>query len=223
MARALELFFFLLDATHPISKEAILTVLWPVYDEQTTQVFHNTVYQLRKLLGETCVVFRPMGYSLDLSACYGTRVWYDVKEFQQQKARAEQALALNNAELARGALLEMVQLYRGDYGQAFYNEWCTFRRDELRSMYLEARRHLAQIAWNAGAWHECAEHWNHILRIDNCLEEAHYGLMRCYVRQRKRGAALRQYQTCLKILQEELGVQPGQLIQNFYQRLIMEV
>ncbi|HLG63720.1 MAG TPA: BTAD domain-containing putative transcriptional regulator [Ktedonosporobacter sp.] len=223
MARALELFFYLLDAAHPISKEAILTALWPVYDEQTTQVFHNTVYQLRKLLGDACVVFRPIGYSLDLSACYGAQVWYDVKEFQQQKARAEQALALNNEELAREAFLEMVQLYRGDYGQAFYNDWCTFRRDELRTMYVEARRQLAQIAWKAEAWHECAEHWNQILRIDNCLEEAHYGLMRCYVRQRKRGAALRQYQSCLKILQEELGVQPGQLIQNFYQRLIVEV
>jgi DNA-binding SARP family transcriptional activator len=47
--------------------------------------------------------------------------------------------------------------------------------------------------------------------------------MCCYVRQRKRGAALRQYQSCLKTLQDELGVQPGQLIQNFYQRLLVEV
>ncbi len=223
MARAMELFFFLLDATHPLSKEAILTALWPTYDEQTTQVFHNTVYQLRKLLGDACVVFRPMGYSLDLSACYGEQVWYDVEEFQKHKARAEQARAVKNEELTKEALLEMVQLYRGDYGQAFYNDWCTFRRDELRSMYLEARRQLAQIAWNAEAWQECADHWSHILRIDNCLEEAHYGLMCCYVRQRKRGAALRQYQSCLKTLQDELGVQPGQLIQNFYQRLLVEV
>lgn len=219
MARAMELFFFLLDQEHPISKESILTALWPEYDEQTTQVFHNTVYYLRKLLGEACVVFRAAGYRLDLAVCYGEQVWYDVQIFQQQRLEAEQALALGNQLVAKEAFLKMVQLYRGDYGRSFYSDWCTFRRDELRAAYLEARRQLAQIAWNAEAWSESAEHWRHMLRLDNCLEEAHYGLMRCYVRQGKRGAALRQYQACQEILEDELGVQPGQAMQHLYQRL----
>ncbi|MGH2509352.1 MAG: AfsR/SARP family transcriptional regulator, partial [Ktedonobacteraceae bacterium] len=219
MARAMELFFFLLDLGHPISKESILTALWPEYDEQTTQIFHNTIYYLRKLLGEACVVFRPTGYSLDLAACYGEQVWYDVQEFQQQRREAEQFLTAGNDTLAKEAYLKMVQLYRGDYGRSFYSDWCTFRRDELRAAYLDARRQLAQIAWNAEAWNESAEHWHQMLRLDNCLEEAHYGLMRCYVRQGKRGTALRQYQSCREILAEELGVQPSQAIQNLYQRL----
>ena len=85
--------------------------------------------------------------------------------------------------------------------------------------YLEARRQLAKLAWHAEAWSESAEHWRHMLLLDNCLEEAHYGLMRCYVRQGKRGAALRQYQSCQEILQKELGIQPGLALQNLYQRL----
>lgn len=220
MARAMELFFFLLDSAHPISKEAILTTLWPEYDGQTTQIFHNTIYQLRKLFGGACLVCRSNGYSLDLPACYGEQIWYDVEAFQQQWSEAEQALALKNDARAKEMLLNMVQLYRGDYGRSFYNDWCSFRRDELRTTYLEARRHLAQIAWNAENWYESAEHWRHMLRIDNCIEEAHYGLMRCYIRQGKRGAALRQYHSCQKVLQDELGVQPGPAIQHFYQRLI---
>lgn len=219
MARAMELFFFLLDSDHPVSKEAILTALWPEYDERTTHIFHDTVYQLRKLLGDASVVFRSNGYHLDLALCYGEQVWYDVQVFRQQRIEAEQALALANEVLAKEALLKMVQIYRGDYGRSFYSDWCTFRRDELRTMYLEARRQLAQIAWNAEDWNESADHWRQMLRLDNCLEEAHYGLIRCYVRQGKRGMALRQYQACQDILQEELGVQPGQALQNLYQRL----
>ncbi len=219
MAHAMELFFFLLDSDHPISKEAILTALWPEYDEQTTQIFHNTIYQLRKLFGEACVVYRPTGYSLDLVACYGERVWYDVQIFQQQRIEAEQAQILGNEGLAKEAFLKMVQLYHGDYGRPFYSEWCIFRRDDLRTAYLEARRQLAQIAWNAEAWNESIDHWRQMLRLDNCLEEAHYGLMRCYVRQGKRGSALRQYQSCQESLQEELGVQPGQAMESLYQRL----
>ncbi len=114
----------------------------------------------------------------------------------------------------------MVQLYRGDFGRAFYHDWCTFRRDELRAAYLDARHQLAQIAWRAENWPESSEQWRHILRLDNCLEEAHYGLMRCYIRMGKRGAALRQYQICQEVLDKELGVQPGQVIQKLYQWLM---
>jgi len=219
MARAMELFFFLLDRDQPTSKESILTALWPEFDEQTNQTFHSTLHHLRKVLGEACIVFRAGGYSLDLAACYRDRVSYDVRAFQRYHLEAEQALARQDEMNAREALFSMVALYRGDYGRPFYNDWCALRRDELRAAYLEARRQLAKLAWHAEAWSESAEHWHHMLLLDNCLEEAHYGLIRCYLRQGKRGAALRQYQSCQEILQEELGIQPGLALQNLYQRL----
>lgn len=219
MAHAKELFFFLLENHRPVSKETILTSLWPRYTGQSTQTFHNTLYYLRKLLGEACVVFEPTGYSLRLAACYEEQVWYDVQIFQQFQSEAEQALAQKNEARAREAFLKMVELYRGDYGRCFYNDWCAFRRESLRAAYLEARFQLAQIAWHAQAWNESAEHFRQMLRLDHCLEEAHYGLIRCYIRQGKRGAALRQYRFCQSALQEELGVQPGQAIEHLYQRL----
>jgi ATP/maltotriose-dependent transcriptional regulator MalT/DNA-binding SARP family transcriptional activator len=219
MARAMELFFFLLDARYPVSKESLLTALWSEYDEQTTRTFHNTLYYLRKILGESCVIFTVSGYSLDLAACYKDHVWYDVRMFERQRLIAEQALAQDQIIQAKEAFLQMVQLYRGDYGRSFYHDWCIQRRDELRTAYLEACRQLAQIAWREEDWNESAERWRQMLRLDNCLEEAHLGLIRCYLRQGKRGAALRQYQTCQRILREELGVQPGQALQSLYQRL----
>ena len=219
MPLAKELFFFLLDATHPLSKEAILTALWPEYEERTSQLFHDTVYRLRKLFGDASIIFSPAGYRLDLAALYGNHVWYDVRVFQQHQIEAEQALAVHNEADAKEAFLKMVQLYRGDYGQSFFNNWCAHRRDVLYTSHLEAYRQLAQIAWRAEDWEESARHWRQLLRLDNCLEEAHYGIMRCYMRLDKRGAALRQYQSCQRILQEELGVQPGQALQNLYQRL----
>lgn len=219
LALVKELFFFLLDRGHPISKEAILTALWPEDDEQASRAFHNTIYHLRKLFGEASVVFHPAGYSLDLTACYGEQIFYDVRAFQYYQIEAEQALTLGEDIRAKEALSNMVQLYRGDYGRAFYNDWCTFRREDLRTAYLEAHHQLAQIAWRAESWNESVEHWRQMLRIDNCLEEAHHGLMRCYLRLGERGLALRQYQTCQKVLEEELGVQPGPVIQQFYHQL----
>jgi len=219
-AKTMELFFFLLDRGYPASKETIHHALWPEKDEQITQSFHSALHYLRKLLGEQCIVFTGGAYSLNLAARYGEQISYDVRAFQQFRAEAVQAFAGEQEEHAKEAFLKMVHLYRGDYGRPFYSEWCTIRRDELRTAYVEARHQLAQLAWRAEAWHESAEHFRFMLGVDNCLEEAHYGLMRCYVRQGKRSAALQQYQLCREILQEELGAQPGLAIQTLYQRLI---
>ena len=39
----------------------------------------------------------------------------------------------------------MVELYRGDYVQPFYSNWCIPHRDELRGLYMNAQRELARI------------------------------------------------------------------------------
>ncbi|HLG60755.1 MAG TPA: BTAD domain-containing putative transcriptional regulator [Ktedonosporobacter sp.] len=217
MARAMELFFFLLDSDRLLSKEQIITTLWPEFDDQINQTFHSTIHHLRKMFGSSCIVFQAGNYRLDLASCYGD-IWYDVRVFQTHYAAAQQALEQDDAA-AQAGFSAMVSLYRGDYGQSFYSDWCTSRRDELRSIYLDAHRQLARIAWRAEAFDESISHWRHILNVDNCLEEAHYGVMRCYARQGKRGAALRQYQLCKEILQAELAIAPGPAIQNLYLRL----
>lgn len=220
MARAMELFFFLLESATPLSKEQIITALWPQFDEQINQTFHSTLHHLRKLIGESCLLFRANGYSLNLAACYGENVWYDVQEFQTLHREASQALVHAGDEAARKAFLRMVELYQGDYGRPFYSDWCTLKRDELCTLYLEAQRQLAHIAWRQQAYDECVHHWRQLLRRDNCQEEAHYGIMLCYLRQEKRSAALRQYHACKETLQQELGLQPGGAIEKLYQRLV---
>lgn len=220
MARAMELFFFLLDARSPESKERIITSLWPEFDESVNQTFHSTLHQLRKLFGESCPVFSANGYSLNLTARYGEHVWYDVQEFRLQRSEADQALARGDDAVAKKALLRMVDLYQGDYGRPFLNNWCVFRRDELCTIYLEAQRQLAQIAWRVQAYDESIYHWRCILDKDNCQEEAHYHIMLCYLRQARRTAALRQYQICKEVLREELGIEPSVAIENLHRSLI---
>ncbi|GCE15611.1 hypothetical protein KTT_54700 [Tengunoibacter tsumagoiensis] len=219
MSYARELFFYLLESDRPISKEKIITALWPEYTSQTNQMFHLSIYHIRRLIGKLCLVRHAEGYSLNLKACFGEHVWYDVQEFRAHKREAEQAVVLKDDLRAKEAFLKMVELYRGDYGSLFYNDWCTVKRDELRTAYTDAHRQLAQIAWRHEAFDESAEHWSKMLHIDPCLEEAHYGLMRYYLRQGKRNQALRQYQQCKTILKEELGIQPRLSLQKLYQQL----
>ncbi len=220
MARAMELFFFLLDCGRPMRKEQILTALWSEVDEHIDRTFHSTVYYLRKTLGEACFVSSGGGYSLDLTSQYGSDICYDIASFQECYENAKQALARNDEDAAQKAFESMIVLYRGDYLQSFYSDWCSARRDELRRIYLDARHQLAHIAWRREQYDASADHWRQMLALDNCLEEAHYGLMRYYLHAGKRGLALRQYQRYRDTLQQELGVQPGPTIQGLYQRLV---
>lgn len=221
MARAMELFFYLLDSGRPIRKETIITDLWAEVDEQTTRTFYSTIYYLRQALGgEAVIVAKGGAYALKLDVLYGDSTWYDVAAFLDAQTQARRALDEQQDDLARTEYLRMVDSYHGDYVQPFYNDWPTIRRDELRRAYLDARQQLALIAWRAEEFDESIVHWQHILAIDSWLEEAHYGLMRCYMRQGKRGLALRQYQRCKDILAREFGTAPRASIQNLYQRLM---
>ncbi|WP_126556593.1 AfsR/SARP family transcriptional regulator [Dictyobacter kobayashii] len=218
MARSMELFFLLLDQSHPLRKEQIIDALWQNYDKQSNRAFHSTLFYLRKAIGEACIVSQGGTYVLDLTAHYAS-IEYDVELFQKHFARGKECLEQEDEEGAQHAFEAMLALYRGDYIQTSYNDWSSSRRNELRQASLDAHRELALIAWYHEKIATSMKHWQQILASDNTQEEAHYGLMRCYARQGKRSLALRQYQQCEKILQEELGAKPGTTLQQFYQRL----
>lgn len=223
MAHARELFFYLLDCHRPMRKDAIISSLWGEVNEQTTRTFYSTIYYLRQALGgESVIVAKGGTYTLKLDGLYGEDVWYDVAVFEDLQEQARQSLKAGHDEEARAAYLAMIDLYRGDYVQPFYGDWCGTRRDELRNAYLDAHHQLALIAWRAEQVDESVVHWQHMLAFDNWLEHAHYGLMRCYVHQGKRGQALRQYQLCRDILKQEFNTVPGSPIQNLYQRLVRQ-
>ncbi|HVU66328.1 MAG TPA: BTAD domain-containing putative transcriptional regulator [Ktedonobacteraceae bacterium] len=220
MARARELCFLLLNAGGPLSKEEIITALWEEeVSDSADQTLYLIIHYLRKALGESTILSRGQTYRLDLTTLYGGRFWYDVDHFLLLHKQAREALQAENSEPARAALLEMLKLYRGDYLQSVYSNWCLARRDELRTLYLEAHRWLAQIAWKQEAFAESIEHWQYILSQEDYQEDVHFELMRCYARTGQRALALRQYQQCEEILLREFGIRPGERMQKLRQQL----
>lgn len=59
-----------------------------------------------------------------------------------------------------------------------------------------------------------------ILKIDGLREEVHRHLMRLYVAHGERTLAIRQYEVCGRLLQEELGVLPMLETQAVYQEVM---
>lgn len=221
MARSMELFFFLLETGKPVRKEQITMALWPEHEsEQTDSTVRTLIYYLRKALGKNSVVFQSGLYGLDAVEFSKDKCWYDVDIFNTQHLQAKKALDAEDDGTATIALNKMIGLYRGDYVQSFYSDWCIPRRDKLRQAYMDAHHQLAMIAWRREDWDDSLLHWQQLLALDICYEAAHYGIMRCYLQQGKREMALRQFQSCSQILRDELSTTPNASLQKLYRSII---
>jgi len=59
-----------------------------------------------------------------------------------------------------------------------------------------------------------------LLALDPAQEPVHRTLMRLYAQQGRLGAALRQYETCVRVLERELGLEPDAETRRLYRELL---
>ena len=83
-------------------------------------------------------------------------------------------------------------------------EWLRAERARLYELRVEALTRLLPHQTEAGATEAAIQTAGRLLALDPLPEV----LMRLYLRQGRRAAALRQYEVCLQALERDLGVEP---------------
>ena len=73
---------------------------------------------------------------------------------------------------------------------------------------METLDHLSRIYFDMGQYSAVVGLCQKMLERDNCREDAHRLLMRCFSRQGQQHLALRQFQACVDALRTELDVDP---------------
>ncbi|MBI3960425.1 MAG: tetratricopeptide repeat protein [Chloroflexi bacterium] len=131
-------------------------------------------------------------------------VWLDIDDFLR---------AAQNDDPA--SLAQAADLYRGDFLSGFsladapdYDDWRFFQAEEYRRLLAGALEHLIAHHQNAGDPTAAILYARRHLALDNLHEPAHRTLMRLYALAGQQAAALRQYDECVRLLDEELGVLP---------------
>ena len=132
--------------------------------------------------------------------------WLDIQEFE---ARLEEAGPADPDPRAARLLRAAVELYRGDLLDGMYDEWCIFERERLRLRYLEALERLIRHHLARGEWTDAAAYGQRLLAHDALREHVHRAVIRCHLALGDRAAALRQFETCARLLRQELEVEPG--------------
>ena len=138
-------------------------------------------------------------------------LWLDVEEFERYLFASQRLENAGQLSLAVNELEVAASLYQGDFmADDPYEEWAVLDRTRLQIAYLDLLNRLSNMYFSQGQYSACVTLCQRILERDNCREDAHRRLMRCYSRQGQHHLALRQYQLCIQTLQNELGVDPEQ-------------
>ncbi len=112
-----------------------------------------------------------------------------------------------------------VALYRGDFLEDCYDDWTLYERERLRELYLGALRRLLAHDMAVQAHDAALQTALRLVHADPLREEAHRDLMRLYYLLGRAADALRAYEQCRKILDEDLGVEPDPATVNLYEEI----
>ena len=89
-----------------------------------------------------------------------------------------------------------------------YDFWLTEGQSRYETLYLETLAELVRLRREQGALKTAIQYAQQYLAVDELAEEIHRSLIILYAADGNRTAALKQYETCVQVLERELGVSP---------------
>jgi predicted ATPase/DNA-binding SARP family transcriptional activator len=216
------LVYLVTEADHPHTRESLFGLLWP---EHSTAAAQNnlrvTCSQLQKYLEKAQEDDQPYLISnrLDLQFNPLSKYELDVTLFRNLieacRTHAHPGQPEDCPECA-ARLAQAVKLVRGPFLDGFFvpdcpafDEWLFFQRERLHLQITAALEQLADFHERAGNGAEAETYVRRLLELDPMRERAHLQLMRLLAGAGKRSAALAQYETCRRLLADELGVSPA--------------
>ncbi len=222
--KALALLAYLAVNKQVYSRDALATLFWPESDASTARAsLRRTLYALNKTIGETVLAINAETVGLDPRA----NLWLDVDAFSDSVR--ECASPTGPSELISECVSRLEQatvLYADDFLVGFtlsdspaFDEWQFFEAERLRRELARVLILLVQTHQTRGGFDQAIQYARRWLALDSLHEPAHRQLMQLYAWSGQQAAALRQYQQCVKTLQDELGASPQPETTELYESI----
>jgi DNA-binding SARP family transcriptional activator/predicted ATPase len=203
----------------PQSRRQISFVLWP--DSPEAQALNNLrqlLHQVRQSWPDAWRFLVADASNLALRPGPGLAV--DIDEYDGAVAAA---LAADGggaeASATRAAFEHAASLYRGDLLPGSYDEWVAPERERLIAGHQRLLDRLVSLLEQQGDYRAAIEHGEGRLRLDPLDERMYRWLMRLHALNQDRAGALRVYQTCVSVLERELGVEPDPATRQAYEQI----
>jgi predicted ATPase/DNA-binding SARP family transcriptional activator len=218
--KAEALLIYLASTRRPQPREVLADLLW---DERSQSQSHANLRvvlsMLRQTVGESLTISRN-----DVAINPATLVWLDAVQMDDGLQELHQQGRMNAS--TAGQVLEALALYRGDFLEGFsvfdcrrFEDWQTRERERLHQLVVDGYSELVAYNIEQREYQLGMVHAARLLELDPLMESAHRQMMLLLANCGQRMAALSQYVTCQKLLQEELGVDPAAETVDLYQQI----
>ena len=192
---------------HALHKESIMEHLWEEGDDRDFKVALHGVNKVlepnRPSRTESSFVIRQgVSYQLDLD-----KIWIDVEALEQYIIVGNEAFGKDMA-VSKSAYKSAIGLYQGVYlPNRVFEDWSSEEREKIQILILGAYVILAEILLTENPLEsirlaQCA------IAIDKTWEDAYRLQMQAYLIKGNRPQAIKAYQKCADVLEEEYGIDP---------------
>ncbi len=216
--------YLAVEADRVHRREALAELLWPGRCERNALAnLRYALYDLRKSIGDheadppfLLITRHTLQFNTDSDHSL------DVETFEKRvgASATRRACPERSRRVSEGVIPDLqsaVSLYQGPFLEGFspgacpaFEEWALFKREYLNRKMVSTLQRLAVYAEQAGRYDQARHYVRQQLELEPWQEGAHRRLMRLLALGGRRSAALTQYETCCRLLIEELGVEPAQ-------------
>jgi predicted ATPase/DNA-binding SARP family transcriptional activator len=223
--KAIALLAYLAVTKQRHSRDALAALLWPDYDQPHARAtLRRTLSALNKALAGNWLSIDRETVGLTPGASF----WLDIDEFNQQLTSC-QTHGHTIHEVCPDCLeplTQAVKLYRADFMAGFnlqdsatFDDWQFFQSDGLRRELANVLERLVLCYSSKADFATAITYARRWLALDRLHEPAYRCIMQLYSWSGQRAAALQQYQECIHILDQELGVAPLEATTQLYQAI----
>jgi len=202
------------------SRAALSALLWPDYEQ--AKAFSNlrrTILEIHQTIGENWLI--ASRETVQLSA--NTEIDLDIARFHDLLSQAKRQ---TDSTLRISLLTDTAKLYRNHFLTGFslkdassFNEWAFTESEELSRQLAEALTLLVDSYCSLDQPEYAIPYGRRLITLDPLNESAHRQLMDIYLQAGQPSLALKQYQTCEKILRKELNLDPQPETRAFYKKI----
>lgn len=223
--KALALLVYLAVSGQAHSRDSLATFFWPELDQQRGRAYlrRDLAALNTRLPGHWLIADRE---TVELNR--EASPWLDIEKFHSLLAACREhghALEIVCADCVP-LLTEAVTLYTGDFLAGFtlrdspeFDDWQFFQTEGLRQELATALERLVRGLNAQGKADAAIPHARRWVVLNPLHEPAQHQLIQVYYQAGQVAAALRQYETYVKLLDEELGLPPEDETATLYEAI----
>lgn len=222
--------YLMVEADRPHRREMLASLLWPEHNQRkANRSLSQALYKLRQGIDDAnatppLLIITPQTLQFNATSDY----FLDVTTFTSLLATCaeHEHHTLEMCQARLGQLQQAIALYRGNFLAGFsisnslmFSEWATFTRERLHRSVNKAFHHLVECLQTQGQYEAALQYAWQWVELEPWHEEAQQQLITLLALNGQRTAALSQYETCCRLLNDEVGVAPAAETVRLYEQI----